>query len=151
MNRILLRCFLVLLAGLLGACSSFDQHWKEAGSGKNGLTRWNGQWKSGKNLYVNGAYHHGRLRCVIAPQPDKELKVYFHANWLMFSGNYDMTLQPVKAGPRRRNTGEYEGTHELPAAFGGVYHYRATIAGNHFKAHYTCSIDQGIFELTRVP
>jgi hypothetical protein len=150
MTRFLLRSFLVLLASLTVACSSFDQRWKEAGLGKDGMTRWDGQWKSGKNLYPDGAYHHGRLRCVLAPQPDKKLNAYFHANWLMFSGNFDLTLRPVKAGPRRQNAGEYEGTHELPAMFGGLYHYRAKVSGDHFKADYTCSIDQGIFELTRV-
>lgn len=150
MNRIFISCALVFSLGLLSACSSFDRQWKEAASGKEGLTRWDGVWKSGKNVYVNGAYHHGRLRCVLAAQPDKKLKAYFHANWLMFSGNYDMTLQPVAAGPRRKDPGDYEGTHELPAMFGGTYHYRATIAGDHFEAKYTCQIDQGIFELRRV-
>jgi hypothetical protein len=150
MTRFFLRSFLMLLAGLLAACSSFDQRWKDAGSGKDGMTRWDGQWKSGKNIYLDGAHHHGRLRCVLAPLADKKLNAYFHANWLMFSGNFDVMLLPVKAGPRRQNAREFEGTHELPAAFGGVYHYRATIVGDHLKSDYSCSIDEGIFELTRV-
>ena len=151
MNRIVLRCVLAFLCfGISTACSTFDRHWQEAGQPKGSATRWDGQWKSGKKLYANGAYHHGRLRCVLVPQPNQSLKAYFHANWLIFSGNYDMTLQPVLAGPRRGNVRHYQGTDDLPAAFGGTYHYQATIAGDHLTATYTCSIDQGIFDLRRV-
>ena len=150
MRSFLLRCGLVLLASLLAACSSFDRHWK-AVQGEGGATRWDGNWKSGKNVYANGAYHHGRLRCVLVPQPDKSLTAYFHANWLIFSGDYDMMLQPVRGALRRQEAHEYQGTHDLPAMFGGTYHYQATIAGNHFTADYTCRIDRGIFDLRLVP
>jgi hypothetical protein len=158
----LLRLSLPLLAGLLTACSSFDQRWKDAGAPRPIVapvfpqqamspSRWDGEWRSGKNVYVNGAYHHGRLRCVLEPQPDRSLKAYFHANWLMFSGNYDLTLQPVKKAGKTGKVSEYEGTHDLPSAFGGRYQYQATISGSHFKAKYTCRIDQGVFLLHRVP
>ena len=161
MRSNLLRCFLVVLASLLAACSSFDQHWKEAAKGQGGATRWDGHWQSGENVYANGAYHHGRLRCVLEkpvlskfltgyrPQGAGDLTAYFHANWLIFSGNYEMTLKPV--GPLQGKVRQYEGTHDLLAMFGGTYHYRAKIAGNHFTADYTCRIDRGIFDLREVP
>ena len=151
MRSSLLRCFLALLASLLAACSSFDRHWEDAARGKAGAARWDGYWRSGKNVYANGAYHHGRLRCVLVPLPDKSLAAHFHANWLIFSGNYDMTLRPVPMAARRANVREYEGTHDLPAMFGGAYHYRAKIDGDHFTANYTCRIDHGIFDLRLMP
>jgi hypothetical protein len=149
MKSCLLRGGLALLASLLAACSSFDRHWKDAAQGN--ATCWDGHWQSGTNVYASGAYHHGRLRCVLVPQPDKSLTAYFHANWLIFSGDYDMTLRPVAAASRHRNVRHYEGTHDLPAMFGGTYHYRAAIAGDHFTADYDCRIDRGIFDLRQVP
>jgi len=150
LRRCLLRGVLALLAGLLAACSSpFDQRWHDAGQGQGGATRWDGHWTSGKNVYANGVFHHGRLRCVIVPQPDHCLEAYFHANWLIFSGNYDTPLQPVLTGPRRRNVQKYRGTHDLPAIYGGTYHYLATIEGDRFLTHYTSSYDTGIFDLRR--
>lgn len=160
MSRALLRLGLVLGAGiLLSACSSFDAHWKGAAQGRNGATRWDGEWSSGQKVYANGAYHHGRLRCVLEPvaaekssagskrPPDRgRVNAYFHANWVIFSGNYDMVLEPVPGKP-----GQYSGTHDLPAIFGGTYRYAATITDNHFAATYTCSIDRGAFDLHRVP
>ena len=128
---------------------SFDRQWKDAAKG--GASRWDGHWQSGKNVYANGAYHHGRLRCVLVPRPDKSLTAHFHANWLIFSGNYDMTLRPVPGTSRHPKVREYQGTHDVPAMFGGTYHYRATIAGDHFTADYDCSIDRGIFDLRLVP
>ncbi|MEP6670657.1 MAG: hypothetical protein ABJF10_15980 [Chthoniobacter sp.] len=151
MNRYFLRCLLVLLASLLSACSSFDKQWHNAAHGQGGATRWDGHWTSGKNVYANGAFHHGRLRCVLVTLPDRSLVAHFHANWLIFSGNYDTALQPVPAGPRRRKVREYQGTHDLPALVGGTYHYHATIEGDRFLTHYTSSYDTGTFDLRQVP
>ena len=151
MSRYLLRGVLALLASLLAACSSFDRHWNDAAQEKGGASRWDGQWKSERNVYANGAYHHGRLRCVLVPQADRSLAAHFHANWLIFSGNYDMTLHPVAGGPRRREAGKYQGTHDLPAMFGGTYRYQATVEGDRFVTHYTSSYDTGTFDLRRVP
>lgn len=162
MSHSLLRLALVLVAGLLSACSSFDAHWKEAAQGKNGATRWDGSWTSGAKTYANGAHHHGRLRCVLEPvlvakaaqshhgplakETSGPLRAYFHANWVIFSGNYDMILQPVPGKPQ-----QYRGTHDLPAIFGGRYQYAAAITADHFSATYTCSIDRGAFDLHRLP
>jgi hypothetical protein len=147
MTRYLLRSVLVLLASLLAACSSFDQQWKNAAHGKTGATRWDGNWTSGTRRNSNGSPHGGRLRCVLEPQRDQSLVAHFHANWLIFSGNYDMTLHPAATGPRRPQAHEYRGTHEMPAAFGGTYHYGATITGDRFTACYTSSYDRGTFLL----
>lgn len=151
MNCYVLRSVLVLLASLLAACSSssFDTQWKDAGQAKGHTTRWDGQWTSGKNVYANGAFHHGRLRCVLVEQPDRSLEAHFHANWLIFAGNFDTSLQPVLTGPRRRNVRKYEGTHDLPAVYGGTYHYHATIEGDRFFTRYSSSYDVGTFDLHR--
>jgi hypothetical protein len=160
MSRHLLRLALVLVASLFTACSSFDAYWKDASQGRNGATRWDGEWKSGQKVYADGAYHHGRLRCVLEPVGNQRtefvngyfpkgapgrLNAYFHANWLIFSGNYDIVLEPVPGKPH-----QYSGAHDLPAIFGGTYKYGATITDDHFMACYTCSIDKGVFDLHRV-
>ena len=125
MRPCLLRGCLALLASLLAACSSFDRHWHDAARGQSQATRWDGHWQSGQNVYANGAFHHGRLRCVLVPRPDKSLTAYFHANWLIFSGDYDMALEPV--GPPQGKVRKYKGTHDLPEMFGGTYHYLSLI------------------------
>ena len=160
MSRRLLCLVLVLVASQFTACSSFDTHWKDAAQTKNSATRWDGIWKSGQKVYANGENHHGRLRCVLEPvapekssksvnersAKDRRLNAYFHANWLIFSGNYDIVLEPVPGKPH-----QYRGTHDLPAVFGGRYQYAATITDDHFAACYTCGIDRGVFDLHQVP
>ena len=160
MSRYLLRLTLALMAGLLAACSSFDGHWKEAAEGKNGATRWDGRWASGTRKEADGSAHGGRLRCVLeSPAPVKSAKngplppkvsprlnAHFHANWLIFSGNYEMVLEPVPGKPHA-----YSGTHDLPSTFGGTYRYAATITEDHFTACYTSNYDRGTFDLHRLP
>ena len=75
--------------------------------GVNGATRWDGRWASGVRRESDGSKHGGRLRCVLEPLPEKRLTAHFHANWLIFSGNYDVALQPVSAGPKGRNGHQY--------------------------------------------
>lgn len=140
---------LILLATLLAACSSFDSHWDKQSSTR--ATRWDGQWTSAKHHTTQGAPEGGRLRCVLEPLPKGRLAAYFHANWKIFAGNFDVVLQPAKGGPRQTRSRAYEGSHDLPAIFGGTYHYKAIIDDRHFLAHYTSSYDHGAFTLRRVP
>jgi hypothetical protein len=158
MSRYLLRPALMLVASLLAACSSFDARWNEAAKGGNGASRWDGHWASGVRKETDGSAHGGRLRCVLksstaekasklaAKQTPPHLDAYFHANWLIFSGNYELELDPVPGKPH-----EYRGTHDLPYIFGGTYRYSATVTDDHFTASYICSYDRGIFDLRRVP
>ncbi|EDY18959.1 hypothetical protein CfE428DRAFT_3617 [Chthoniobacter flavus Ellin428] len=152
MSRPLLRSVLVLLASLLTACSTtFDKKWNAAAQGNTKATRWEGRWASGTRKDTDGSPHGGRLRCVIVPQPDRSLAASFHANWLCFSGNYDMTFQPAPGGQRHGKIQNYKGTHDLPKILGGTYSYAATVAGDHLVAHYTCNYDQGTFDLRELP
>jgi hypothetical protein len=152
MSRPLLRSVLVLFASLLSACSTnFDKKWNAAAEGQTKATRWEGRWSSGTRKETDGSPHGGRLRCVIAPQPDRSLTASFHANWLCFSGNYDMAFQPAAGSRRRGPVREYQGTHELPRILGGTYYYQATITGDHLVAHYTCNYDRGAFDLRELP
>lgn len=162
MNRYLLRLALFSIAGLLTACSSFDGHWNNAAKGKSGATRWDGRWASGVRKETDGRPHGGRLRCVlespmtvknstsrdghVLKESPRPLSAYFHANWLVFSGNYEVELKPVPGKPHA-----YSGTHDLPPIFGGTYRYAATITDDHFTACYTSSYDRGTFDLHRVP
>ena len=149
-SGIFIRFALAALMGLFPACSSFDSHWKNAAKEGSQATRWDGHWTSEKHRKSDGSPEGGRLRCVLEPREGKKLEAYFHANWLIFSSNFDMMLQPVAVGPRRPNARAYEGTHLLPAMFGGTYHYQATMDDNHFTALYTSSYDHGTFALQRV-
>ena len=148
-SRILTRLTLAWLVGLFGACSSFDAHWQAAAKGP--ATRWDGRWTSEKHRKSDGSAEGGRLRCVLEPQAGQKLAAHFHANYLIFSANYSVTLEPVAAGPRRKQVRAFRGTQELPAVFGGTYHYDATVEGDHFDARYTSSYDHGTFTLHRVP
>ena len=144
----------VLLCATLAACSSFDAEWRAA---KDGATRWDGRWTSGKHRTRSGEPSGGRLRCVLTEaasdcfpakrpaRPAQALRASFHANWMVFSSDYTMTLTPL-SGSRT----EFRGTHALPAIFGGTYRYTARIAGDRFTARYDSSYDHGTFDLTRV-
>lgn len=152
------RLLLVLLCGALAACSSFDAEWRAAA---HGPTRWDGRWTSEKHAAPSGGPAGGRLRCVlttvkiatncfpteprIKPSTQTHLRASFHANWLLFSSNYTMTLTPL---PGSRT--DFRGTHDLPAIFGGTYRYTAHISGDHFTARYDSTHDRGTFDLTRV-
>ena len=141
-GRGLMHCGVALLAGLLGACAPFDPHWKDAGAGRQGKSQWDGKWISEKH------HEDGHLRCVLEPR-GQDLAAHFHANWLIFSNNFDMVLSPAP-GPRRAGALAYRGTQDLPAIFGGTYRYDATLEKDRFTAHYTSSSDYGVFALKRV-
>ncbi len=152
MSRPLLYSILVLFASQLAAyCTTFDQQWNAAGQGRSKASCWDGRWASGTRKETNGSAHGGRLRAVIEPQADRSLMAHFHANWLIFSGNYDMTFQPAPGNSRRGHIQEYKGTHDLPKIFGGTYHYTARVVGDHLTASYTCNYDRGTFDLHRLP
>ena len=126
-----------------------------------GPTRWDGSWTSEKHRTRAGQPEGGRLRCVltevkvatncfptgprIKPSTQTHLHADFHANWLLFSSDYTMSLTPVRGSPT-----DFRGTHELPAMFGGTYQYTAHISGDRFTAHYDSSYDHGTFDLTRI-
>lgn len=130
---------------LFGACASFDPQWLAAdGSAKSHYaTRWDGRWTSAKHKALGGEPESGRLRCVLAHAHDGKLDVHFHANFLCFSANYSVTLEPKKGGSKS----DFQGTQELPKIFGGVYRYDARLEKNHFVAHYDSSYDTGTFDL----
>ena len=137
------RPLLALLCCALAACSSFDAKWRAA---QSPATRWDGRWVSEKHTAPGGGPAGGRLRCVLTETGGAHaLRADFHANWLLFSSNYTMTLTPVK-----NSRTDFRGTHDLPAMFGGTYRYTAHIDGGRFTARYDSSHDRGTFDLTRV-
>ena len=152
------RPLLAVLCGALTACSAFDAKWRAR---QSMATRWDGRWTSEKHTAPGGGPAGGRLRCVLEetsiatgcfsakprprPETTQALRADFHANWKIFSSDYTMTLTPVK-----NSDTDFRGTHELPAIFGGTYHYTAHISGDRFTAHYDSSYDHGAFDLTRV-
>lgn len=148
----LFRLFCLALLILCSGCSSFDAKWKAAAQGKGG-ERWEGRWTSDKHVKRDGSPMGGRLRAVLQPTPQGALVADIKANWLIFASGYEMTFQPKLAGPRRSATPatrEFSGAHTLPAVFGGVYRYEATLTGDHFQSSYTSSYDHGKFSMDRV-
>jgi hypothetical protein len=139
---------LPLALALFSGCSSFQQKWDAAGQpGAHAqATRWDGRWTSDLHRSGSGHPHGGRLRALIEPLDRGRKLARFHANWMVFASDYDVTLEP--AG-RRAGSGEYRGTHELPKAFGGTYRYDVRIVGNRFRGRYSSSYDEGMFEMTR--
>jgi len=146
--RILRTSGVAALCLLFGACASFDPRWRAADSTAKSryATRWDGRWISAKHHTPSGAPESGRLRCVLERAGGGKVDAHFHANFLVFSANYSVTLDPKKGGAKS----EFQGTQELPKLFGGTYWYRATITKDHFLAHYDSSYDNGIFDLRRV-
>jgi hypothetical protein len=152
---------LPLLALALTACSSFDAKWRaaETATGPNKPTRWEGRWTSAGHRLKDGTAEGGQLRAILtkthqpagsdlstpAKHDDRALQADFHARWKIFSGSYTLTLTPV---PGSRT--DFQGTHDLPAIFGGTYRYTARIKGDKFTATYDSSYDRGNFDLTRV-
>ena len=136
---------------LFSACSSFDAKWKRAQADPK-LTRWDGSWTSEKHRGTTGKPMGGRLRCILEPADAKRLAAHFHANWLIFASDYTTVLEPVRPSSLKNRDAarEYRGTHDLPAMFGGTYHYDARIARDRFTARYTSSYDHGVFTLRRV-
>jgi hypothetical protein len=143
-------------------CSSFDAKWRAASAGPSPphcaflgaahyASRWDGRWTSEHHKTLSGSPSGGRLRCVIEPVDSRHIIAHFHANWLTFSGDYSV---PLKAKRSRSSAGsgaaaEYVGTHELPKAFGGVYHYAVSISADRFTGRYNSTYDRGRFEMTR--
>lgn len=146
------RLLLVLWPVLATACSSFDAHWRAAGSG-GVASRWDGRWTSEKHVTGSGKPVGGRLRAVFEPAAQERLTARFRANWTIFTSDYTMTFEAKEpaAGPRRSGAREFTGEHELPKVFGGVYRYTARLAGDRFTARYTSSYDHGTFSLQRLP
>jgi hypothetical protein len=140
---------LALLAGLGSGCSSFDRHWEAAACSPT-ATRWEGRWTSEKHRTMEGGPVGGRLLAVVEPEAKQALNAHFHANWMIFSNDYRLTLEPVAPETNRTSGRKYRGTHELPKLFGGPYRYEAGISGDRFTARYTSTYDHGTFALQRV-
>ncbi len=89
----------------------------------------------------------GRLRCVLTPVDHTKVRALFHANWLCFSGDYEVEL--LRRNASKSASGRLTGTHDLPAIFGGTYRYDAEIAGLRFTARYSSKYDAGVFDMTQ--
>jgi hypothetical protein len=143
--RVLHTAGITSLCLLFGACASFDPRWRAAdGTAKSHYaTRWDGRWTSTKHHAPGGGVEGGRLRCVLEHAGGGKLDAHFHANFMWFSANYSVTLEPKKGGAKS----EFRGTQELPKLFGGTYWYEARVTKDHFMAHYDSSYDTGVFDL----
>ncbi|MCE9609666.1 MAG: hypothetical protein K8R23_05605 [Chthoniobacter sp.] len=140
------RLVLVAWCSALAACSSFDAQWRAAEKSATAPTaiRWEGRWTSTKHAGPGGP-EGGRLRAVLVPDAAGSLRATFRANWKLFTSDYTLVLTPTGA------PGQFRGTHELPAIFGGTYRYTARIGGGQFTARYDSIYDCGTFNLRQLP
>src|SRR6202012_2942199 len=87
----------------------------------------------------------GRLRCVLTRVDAHHYDAAFLANWKIFSSGYTARFETVRRGGEL----DFEGTHTLPAIFGGVYHFAGRVTPDRFTTNYDSSYDRGTFILSR--
>jgi hypothetical protein len=139
LRAILLCAVAVFLAG----CAGFDQRWAAAPapSARDPFVgRWDGRWTSEKRPGEGG-----RLRCVFTQLDARHYVADFHANWKIFASEYAATFDTVRHGRQL----DFEGTHTLPAIFGGVYHFAGRVTPTKFTTNYDSSYDRGTFTMER--
>jgi len=136
-------CLLVLLCG----CSSFNREWRQAGTlptPEDSIEgRWEGRWLSD----ANG--HRGKLLCIVSRDPEGITHAaYFRASYLkVLRFSYTVPLRV------KENAGGwvFQGTEDLGAVAGGVYHYEGSATATNFLSHYRSQSDHGVFEMKRPP
>jgi hypothetical protein len=103
--------------------------------------RWEGRWISSKHQKSSG-----RLSCEMTPTVPGVYQARFIAQWHIFRTRYEVTLRTHSRNGRT----SFEGSHRLPAIFGGEYRYRGMLHGNFVQACYESSYDSGVWDLKRV-
>ncbi len=130
-------------AALLCSCSSFSHRWAAAPKPTAGdpfAGRWDGTWDSASRPGEGG-----RLQCVFTPIQPHIYEAAFHAHWKIFASDYAANFDVV----RRGRVLDFRGTHQMPAIFGGMYHFSGHITPVKFTAHYDSNYDRGTFTLAR--
>jgi hypothetical protein len=134
----------LVLACACAGCSSFNRTWNAASapSLSGSLpSRWQGHWISD----VNG--HRGRLRCIFTEMDGATCKARFAATyWKIFRAHYSVRFN----GEWRDGVWHFNGTENLGALAGGVYHYEGSVSPTNFFSTYRCKYDHGTFELSPV-
>ncbi|MEA3209552.1 MAG: hypothetical protein QOE70_2609 [Chthoniobacter sp.] len=148
---------LLLLAAVLGGCSSFEHDWRAATRARVPLRAfapsqadpfggaWDGAWTSAEHRTSSGEPHGGRLRCLFTRLDEHHYRARFKANWLIFSSGYATTF----AAARHGNQLQFHGEHDLGSIFGGIYRYEGRATAEQFTASYASSYDRGRFEMRR--
>jgi hypothetical protein len=146
-----LRILLCALGWALSACETTPKlppfalqgtRSREIKSSEAPLTgRWEGRWISAKHRNSSG-----RLSCEMTPTAPEVYRARFLAQWHIFRTRYEVTLRTHS----RNGRVSFEGSHALPALFGGEYRYRGIVKGNFLEARYESSYDSGMWDLKRV-
>ncbi len=133
--------FLLLFAS---GCSSFDRAWRRAAAApeppKDIQGAWTGTWRSDRDG------HDGALRCVITEWEDGKFLALFRATYWK-TLEFDQSV--VLVARERRGTWTFEGSADLGALAGGVYHYKGTATPRNFTATYRSKYDRGVFTMAR--
>jgi hypothetical protein len=135
----------VALLALQAGCAGFGRQWASAPlpSARDPFAgKWEGTWTSAKRPGEGGA-----LRCVFTPFCGGRYEAAFHAHWKIFTSNYTAIFDTERHGRELR----FHGTHEMPAIFGGEYHFEGRATPVSFTTSYRSSYDQGTFQLQRPP
>lgn len=134
----------MLLACLLGGCSTFNRDWRnfEAEHDEPVAGLWKGTWLS----HANG--HHGGLRCIMTPRSDSIYDAHYRASYrkiLRFEYTVPMRVRSQAGGY------SFTGDADLGAMAGGLYTYSGSITGHTFRAKYSSKLDWGVFDMERAP
>jgi hypothetical protein len=157
MVRLFLGIVLVMAAGLLGGCSSFDQQWKQspAVGGAPAIMplagKWEGRWQGSDG-------HGGDLRAIIvtteAPssatgtERTQRYTATFKATFLaLLSGEHSVELVATRQPDGRMN---FQGRKDLGFLCGGTYTYDGHVTQDQFVANFQSALDHGTFTMTRV-
>jgi len=145
MNRIHFLCkstAACVLSVFLPACGSITPEWNRARTAAADpfAGQWDGKWSSAKRPGEGG-----QLRCVFTPVDPTHYRAAFEAHWKVFKTSYSADLETKRHGKQLA----IQGTHLLPAVFGGLYRYHGVVTADRFFANYDSSYDRGTFEMTR--
>jgi hypothetical protein len=119
--RLLVLCVLALSLG--GCASDFKSQWASAAGHPHDpfSGRWAGEWRSTRGS------HHGALECVFEKTGAETYKANFDAHWLKMSASYAVDFHTRRVGDHLL----FEGTHDLGALYGGIYHYNGDVSRDH--------------------
>lgn len=137
---------LLLVAGAVAGCSSFNREWKASGVSTRQADdlagRWEGTWLSNANGHTD------QLRCLITKVGETNYSARFQAKYrkvFRFTVYYTVPL----VADRRTETNQFQGEANLGWLSGGVYRYEGHATGTNFFSTYECKYDHGTFRMTR--
>lgn len=142
----LVACLAVVLATSSCGTFAYNRAWESFDAVADGdpmVGRWQGDWESESNG------HSGGLRCMLTRVDEGAYFARFHSTygWFFFF-RHETTFHITG---EEEGTLRFEGAEDLGKAFGGLYRYTGTVAGDRFEARFEAENDDfGVFRMQRV-